>query len=86
MEVSVVSSMYRNVVNSKIKVNIETRSGLHSKIYEQEFVSHKPMILAIILGPFDFGMGSGHYDWLVDKCLDKNIAQIMQDNDIWGRL
>jgi hypothetical protein len=85
-ELSVVSSMYRNFVNSKIKVSVSTRYGMVNKTYKQEIISYKPMVLAIILGPLDFGMSAGHYDKIVNECLNKNIEQVMQDNEIWGRL
>jgi hypothetical protein len=86
LELSLVSTMYRNFLNSKIKVSLSTRYGIIKKTYDQEVISYKPMVGAILFGPLDFGVGDKYYDKIVNECLDKNISQIMQDNEIWSRM
>jgi hypothetical protein len=86
LELGLVSTMYRNFLNSKIKVTMSSRYKNFSKIYDQKMVSYKPMVGALLFGPLDFGTKGKYYDRLINECLDKNIAQIMLDDEIWSRV
>ncbi len=85
-ELSVIPTMYRTGVYSKIKVKASNKSDDLEKIYEKQIISYKPMLGAVTLGPFNPGPGEEYYNRIVNDCLNQNIQSIISDNQLWSFL
>ena len=78
--------MYRNAIRSKFKVTTSVKSKSLEKIYDQQTISYRPMLRVLLMGPFDFGSSESYYDDIIGECLDKNIEQVINDDQIWNFL
>jgi len=78
LELSFVSTTYRNFINSKIRVIASNKNNDLSKTYEKQLTTYKPM-----LGLF---LGQNYYHQIINDCLDQNIQAIILDNSLWSFL
>lgn len=53
------------------------------KSYTKEFTSYKPLLHSILLGPIDLGLDGDYYDEVINEAIDENIAQILNDDELW---
>jgi uncharacterized lipoprotein YajG len=86
IELSFIPTLYRHGAFSVIKVSAKNSDKNFSKIYKKRIVSKKPMIGALILGPFDTGLSDGHNNQMISRALDENIADIVKDKQLWNFL
>ena len=86
LELNLVPTMYRNFISSKIKITASNKYNNLDKIYEKNIVSYRPMLRVLLMGPFDFGSSGEYYDDIINECLNQNIEQIVNDDQIWSFL
>ncbi len=86
LELSIIPTLYRNSVNSRIKVVASNKYHNLEKIYEKNIISYRPMLRVLLMGPFDFGSSGEYYDDVMSESLNRNIEQIVSDDQIWNFL
>jgi hypothetical protein len=86
VELNFIPTMYRNWVHSKLKIKASNRSEDLEKVYDKVIISHKPMALALLLGPFNPGLSESYYNQIISDCLDENLQSIINDVQLWNFL
>ena len=83
VELSFIHTVYRSAAYSKIRVKVSNKNDDLEKIYEKKMVSYKPMIGAIILGPFNISLSKAYYNRLISDSLNQNIQSVINDDQLW---
>ncbi len=78
LEFGFISTAYRDVSYSKIKVTASNKYDDLTKIYDKQIIRYKPM-----LGLF---LGDKYHNRIVNECLNQNIQSIINDNLLWDFL
>ena len=82
-EISFIPTMYRAVASVRLHVVMQNSKYSQYKTYEAKNISYKPMINALILGPFNPGMSQGFHEGKINETLLEVLDQIIADNKIW---
>ncbi|MES2677333.1 MAG: YajG family lipoprotein [Pseudomonadota bacterium] len=78
LELGFVSTNYRDVAYSKIRVTVSNKNSDLSKIYDKQIIHYKPL-----LGLF---LKKEYHNQIINECLDQNIQAIINDNLLWNFL
>ncbi len=78
LELSFISTNYRDIVHSKIQVTVSNKNDDLSKIYDKQIIRYKPF-LGLFLKEQD-------HNQFINECLSQNIQAIINDNLLWNFL